>query len=77
MILGIIGAAVQILDILIKRNAKDPATAPQFAPITTTLIGIVSQAAEETPQETAKRMADHDALIAQYAGGPPPGAKLP
>ena len=34
-------------------------------------------AAEETAAETEKRMQDHDALIAKYADGPPPGAKLP
>lgn len=72
-IAAIIGAAVQILDIVLGYTSKHPETAPHFAPLAGQLISIASRAAEETPEETAKRLEDHDELVAQYGAAPPPG----
>lgn len=69
---GIISAAVQILDIILGATSKHPETEPHFAPTVTKLIDIASRAAEETQEQTAKRLADHDASVALYAAGPPP-----
>lgn len=77
MPLGIIlGAAAQLLDIILGATSKHPETVPHFAPVIGSLIGIASRAAGETPDETAKRLATHNATVAQYAGGPPPGANV-
>ena len=73
----IIGAAAQILDIVLKHTSKNPETVPSFAPIIGSLIGIASRAAGETAEETAARMTAHNAIVAKYAAGPPPGANLP
>ena len=69
----IITTLVQIADIILKRTAKHPEEAPQFAGATRVILEACSRAAEETPDETAQRLASHDALVAQYAAAPPPG----
>ena len=74
---AVISGAAQLLDIIIGLTSKHPESAPHFAPLVGNLIGVASRAAEETPEQTAKRLADHDALVASVASGPPPGAKLP
>lgn len=71
----ILGAAAQLLDIVLGATSKDPSTAPHFAPVIGSLISIASRAAGETPEQTAKRLADHDAIVAMYPA-PPPGANL-
>lgn len=68
--------AVNLVDIILKRAAKNPAEAPQLAGVVAPMIEVLSQAAEETPDQTAKRLANHDALVAQYAAAPPPGVNL-
>lgn len=70
---AIISGAVQILDILWKRAAKVPVEAPGLGQLVPGIISIASRAAEETAEETARRLADHDAAVARYAAGPPPG----
>ena len=70
----IIGAAAQLLDIILGATRKDPSTAPHFAPVVGQLITIASQAAGETEAETAARLANHDAIVKQYASAPPDGA---
>lgn len=73
----IITGAVQLLDIIFKHTSKHPETVPELAPTVGTLVAIASRAAGETPEETAARLARHDALVAQYAAAPPPGANVP
>lgn len=75
-LLTILGGAVQLLDIVLKFTSKNPATAPSFAPLVGSLIESASRAAGETETETAQRLATHDAMVALYAAGPPPGANL-
>lgn len=69
-------AAAQLLDIILGATSKDPASAPHFAPTIGSLLTIASRAAGETAEQTAARISAHDALVAQYAAGPPPGANL-
>lgn len=69
----IISGAVQILDIILKRSAKNPADAVRLSGLVGPLIEICSRAAEETQEQTAARLAAHDALVDQYAAAPPPG----
>ena len=72
MNLLLLGSLVQIADIVLGVVSKNPATAPQFGPLMGKLVGVMSQAAGETPEQTAKRLADHDALVAQYGTAAPP-----
>lgn len=76
MIPVILGAAAQILEMILKTTRKDPSTVPHFAPVIGQLISVASQATGETAQETADRMAIHNSLVAAYAAGPPPGANV-
>lgn len=69
----VVGAAVQILDMILKYTSKNPATTPQFSGAVRGVLAIVSRVTEETPAETAARLADHDAAVALYAAAPPPG----
>lgn len=73
MVAMIVGAAVQILDMILKYTSKKPGTEPQFAGVVSTILSICSRATEETAEETAKRLANHDAIVAKYAAAPPPG----
>lgn len=73
MIAMIVGAAVQILDMVLKYTSKNPTTAPQFSGVVSTILSICSRATQETAEETATRLANHDAIVAKYAAGPPPG----
>jgi len=72
----IIAGVAQLLDITLKFTAKNPASIPEVAPTVGKLIQIASRAAGETEEETTARLAEHDAIVAQYAAGPPPGADL-
>jgi hypothetical protein len=69
----IISGAVQILDIILRKSTKDPASAVQLSGLVGPLIEICSRAAEETPEQTAKRLTAHDALVTKYAAAPPQG----
>lgn len=69
----IISGAVQILDIILKRSAKNPAEAPQLSGLVAPLVEMCSRAAEETLEQTAKRLAAHDAIVAMYTAAPPTG----
>ena len=73
--LAIISGAAQMLDIVWKRAVKVPDEAPGLAQLVPGIISIASRAAEETAEETARRLADHDAAVARYAAGPPSGVK--
>ena len=73
MVAVIVGAAVQILDMVLKYTSKNPSTAPQFAGVVGTILGICSRVTQETPEQTAKRLAEHDAVVALYSAAPPPG----
>lgn len=66
----LVWAITSIADILLKYVLKKPDVADMVAPLLAKLIPILSKATEETPEETAARMAAHDALIAKYASAP-------
>ena len=70
----VLGIALSLGDILLKKLLKEPNLAPTLAPHAGAIIKMASQAAGETPEETAARMQAHDALVARYAAGPPPTA---
>lgn len=67
----ILSAVAAVLDILAQRVLKTPTLGPVFAPLTTALVKTASQAAEETEEQTAARVANHDAIVAKYSK--PPG----
>jgi len=73
-VFAILNFVAQLADIVVGFTAKNPSTAPHFAPLFGTLTGIASRVAGETPTETAKRLADHDAAVRRFAEAPP-GAK--
>lgn len=72
---AILGFVAQLADIVIGFTAKNPETSPHFAPLFGTLVGIASRTAGETPEQTAKRLSDHDAAVARFATAPA-GAKV-
>lgn len=69
----VLGLALSLGDILLKKLLKNPELAPVMAPHAGEIIRIASQAAGETPEKTAERLRQHDALVAKYAAAPPPG----
>jgi hypothetical protein len=67
----IISAAAQLLDITLGFTSRNPETTPHFAPVVGKLVEVASRAAGETEEQTARRLADHDAMVARYAAAPP------
>ncbi len=64
LLLGLVG---QVLDILIGAVAKNPSLTGIVPKLIAKLIPVLSQAAGETPEETAARRADAEAIFAAHA----------
>jgi len=75
-IASILFGIAQLADIVVGFTSKHPETAPHFAPVVGSLIESASRTAGETEEQTAARIAAHDAVVKLYAAGPPPGANL-
>jgi hypothetical protein len=75
---GIVILIANIVDILVGVLTKHPEYEPHLGPVIAGLIPVLSQAAGETPEQTAARRAANDAVIAQYANAPlPPIVPVP
>lgn len=72
----VLSAATQLLDIVARRSKLYPAEGPSLVGAVRDVVQAVSIAAEETPEQTAERLHAHDATVASFAAGPPPGARL-
>lgn len=64
----------QILDVAVTAITKKPEYAPHLTPTLVTIVGALSQAAEETPEQTAARRRAAEAIFAKQATpiGPTP-----
>lgn len=69
----ILGLALSLGDILLKKLLKNPELAPVLAPHAGEIVRMASQAAGETAAQTEERLSAHAALVARYAAAPPPG----
>lgn len=69
----LVWALTSVVDILLKYVLKKPEMADMVAPLLAKLVPVLSRATEETPEETAKRLSDHDAMVAKYAQPPVAG----
>lgn len=75
LIVALAGNALELIFKLLHQD-KAAATASALQPAADAAIRALSQAAGETEAETAARLARHEAAVATYAAGPPPGANL-
>ncbi len=64
LLLGIVG---QVIDILIGAISRDPSLTGIVPKLLSKLIPVLSQAAGETPEQTAARRADAEAIFAAHA----------
>jgi hypothetical protein len=74
ILIGLLGV---VLDIVLKAVTRKPEMADVFTPIVRSLIPALSQAAGETPAETAQRRTDAEAIFDKWKDSPVPGATLP
>jgi hypothetical protein len=59
-----------VIDVLIGAITKHPEYEPHLGPVISNLIPVLSQAAGETPAQTAARRTTNDAVVALYANAP-------
>lgn len=67
MLVALIPVFAQIIDLVVTALTKHPEYAPHLGPVLTNTIAAMSQAAGETPEQTATRRAAAEAIFAKQS----------